>query len=353
MTMVDRSMARWVAGLVLPVMISGTAVVGTVRPAAAQTVRQVFEKVAPSVVVIRARGREVTAGGLDRYTETGSGVLVSADGKVMTAAHVVHALDEISVEFLGGETVTARVAASEPGADLSLLQLDRVPPGSKAAVMADTSTVHVGDPIVIVGAPYGLSYSLSTGHISARWAPNTVYKSMPLAEFFQTDAVINTGNSGGPMFNMRGEVVGIVSHNISQSGGSEGLGFVVTLNTAKALLLDKKSFWSGLEIHALTDQLADLLNLPGRQTGFLVKTVAKDSPADRMGLRGATMLVPIGGQQVPLGGDIVMSVDGTPATVANAAKIREALGRLAPGGTFKVTILRGGEVLELVGHAAP
>jgi serine protease Do len=342
---------RWIAWFVLPVMISGGVLVGAVRPVAAQTVRQVFEKVAPSVVVIRARGREVTASGLDRYTETGSGVLVSTDGKVMTAAHVVHALDEISVEFLGGETVTAHVVASEPGADLSLLQLDRVPPGTPAAVMADTALVRVGDQIIVVGAPYGLSYALSVGHISARWAPNTVYRSMPLAEFFQTDAVINTGNSGGPMFNMKGEVIGIVSHNISKSGGSEGLGFVVTLNTAKALLLEKKSFWSGLEVHPLTDQLADLLNLPGRQTGILVKTVAKDSPADRIGLRGATMIVPIDGQQVPLGGDIVMSVDGVPATVANAPKIRDTLSRLASGGTFKVTILRSGEVLELTGRA--
>jgi serine protease Do len=347
--MVDRR-ARWMAGLVLPIMISGDVLIGAVRPVAAQTVRQVFDGVAPSVVVIRARGREVTTSGLDRYTETGSGVLISADGKVMTAAHVVHALDEITVDFLGGETVTARVVASEPGADLSLLQLDRVPPASRAAGMADTSTVQVGDQVIVVGAPYGLSHSLSVGHISARWAPNTVYPTMPLAEFFQTDAVINTGNSGGPMFNMKGEVVGIVSHNISKSGGSEGLGFVVTLDTAKRLLLDRKSFWSGLEIHPLTDQLADLLNLPGRQTGFLVKTVAKDSPADRLGLRGATMLVPIGGQQVPLGGDVVMSVEGTPATVPNVAKIRDTLSRLAPGATFKVTILRAGEVLELIGR---
>ena len=82
----------------------------------------------------------------------------------------------------------------------------------------------MGDQVIVVGAPYGLSYSLSVGYISARWAPNTVYKTMPLAEFFQTDAVINTGNSGGPLFGMNGEVVGIVSHNISKSGGSEGRG---------------------------------------------------------------------------------------------------------------------------------
>jgi S1-C subfamily serine protease len=102
------------------VFVTGVLVVGP-APAAAQTVREVFEKVAPSVVVIRGRGRDVSASGQTRYTETGSGVLVSKDGQVMTASHVVHSLDEISVEFLGGETVTAQVIASEPAADLSLL----------------------------------------------------------------------------------------------------------------------------------------------------------------------------------------------------------------------------------------
>ena len=339
------------AGLVLVATVVCSLLTWPSGPAAAQTVREVFQKVAPSVVVIRARGRDVEAGGETRFTETGSGVLISTDGQVMTAAHVVHSMDEIAVEFLGGETVSARVVASEPAADLSLLQLDRVPPGAMVSPMADSSTMHVGDPVVIVGAPYGLSYSLSAGYISARWAPNTVYKSMPMAEFFQTDAVINTGNSGGPMFNMKGEVIGIVSHNISKSGGSEGLGFVVTLNTARQLLLEKRSFWGGLEGVFLTDELADLLNLPARSTGFMVKSVAKNSPGDHIGLRGSRMLVKIGGEDVPLGGDIVMSVDGLAMSAANAAKIRDMIARLPSGAPFQVSILRAGQVLELTGKA--
>jgi serine protease Do len=322
---------------------------GGLVPAGAQTVRQVFEKVSPSVVVIRARGRDVTASGQTRFSETGSGVLISADGKVMTAAHVVHAMDEISVEFLGGDTVAARVVSSEPAADLSLLQLDRVPPGAKVAAMADSSTMHVGDQVIVVGAPYGLSHSLSVGYISARWPPNSVYKTMPLAEFFQTDATINTGNSGGPMFSMKGEVIGIVSHNISKGGGSEGLGFVVTLNTAKQLLLEKRSFWSGLEGIVLSDSLADLLNLPPRASGYLVKTVAKGSPADEIGLRGSTQIVNISGQEVPLGGDIILSVEGIPVVGANVGKIRDAMNNLPAGAPYKVSILRAGRVLELTG----
>ena len=319
-------------------------------PAHAQTVREVFEKVAPTVVVIRAKGRDVTAGGQTRFTETGSGVLVSSDGQVMTAAHVVHAMDEITVEFLGGETVTAQVVASEPAADLSLLKIERVPPGSRVAVMADSSAADVGDQVLVVGAPYGLRHSLSVGYISARWAPNTVYRSMPLAEFFQTDAVINTGNSGGPMFRMNGEVVGIVSHNISKGGGSEGLGFVVTLNTARQLLLERRSFWSGLEGVLLTDRVADLLNLPPNATGYIIKTVAKDSPADRIGLRGGTQIVTIDGESVPLGGDIILSIEGIHASAANLAKIRDILAGSPSGTSYKVSVLRAGRVLELTGR---
>ena len=346
-----RSALRWYAGLVLIAAVAGTVVVTAPGPLEAQTVRDLFKKVTPSVVVIRAKGRDVTTGGQIGFTETGSGVLISKDGKVMTAAHVVHSMDTISVEFLGGETVSARVISSEPAADLSMLQLDRVPPGATVSPMADSSKVQVGDQIMIVGAPYGLSYSLSVGYISARWAPNTVYKTMPLAEFFQTDATINTGNSGGPMFAMNGDVIGIVSHNISKGGGSEGLGFVVTMDTAKKLLLEKKSFWSGLEGVVLSDRVADILNLPNRASGFIVKTVAKDSPGDQIGLRGSTMLVPIAGQEIPLGGDIIMTVNGISAGSANLAKIRDSMSTLPPGGTFKVSILRAGQILELTGKA--
>src|SRR5713101_5191053 len=277
---------------------------------AAQTPGEVFRKVTPSVVVIKAKGHDVSASGQVRFLETGSGVLISADGKVMTAAHVVASMDEISVEFLGGETVSAKVIASESAADLSLILLERVPAGARVAKMANSDTVRVGDPVYIVGAPYGLSYSLSAGLISARWAPNTVHKAMPLAEFFQTNATINTGNSGGPMFNAAGEVIGIVSHNISKSGGSEGLGFVVTMNTAKRLLLQRRLFYSGLEGEFLSDDLANLLNVPNNMGGFLVTKVAKGSMADKAGLRGGTSVIPFDGQQVVVGGDIILWING-------------------------------------------
>jgi len=320
-------------------------------PAAAQAVGDVFRRVSPSVVVIRSRGRDVSATGQVRFGEIGSGVLISADGKVMTAAHVVHAMDEIAVEFIGGETVRARVVASEPAADLSLIQLERVPANVKVAKLANSDSVRVGDQVLIVGAPYGLAYSLSVGYISARWPPNTVYPAFPLAEFLQTDATINTGNSGGPMFSMAGEVVGIVSHNISKGGGSEGLGFVVTINTAKELVLGRRSIWSGLEGHTLSGDLAAIFNLP-QPAGYLIKTVAKGSPAEEAGIRGGTKTAVIDGETLVVGGDVLLAVDGIPAgNLDDYLRMRQHLQRLAPGAQIKVTVLRAGRVLDLVGKA--
>ena len=316
----------------------------------AQPLGEVFRKVNPSVVVIRAKGSDVEAsGGLTRFSEIGSGVLISADGKVMTAAHVVHAMDDIQVEFLGGETVAARVVSSEPAADLALLQLGRVPAGAMVAPMADSDTVRVGDPVVVIGAPYGLGHSMSAGWISARWPANSVYHAMPLAEFLQTNATINTGNSGGPMFNMSAEVIGIVSHNISKSGGSEGLGFVVTINTARKLLLERPSFWSGLEGRLITGPIAQILNLP-QPTGYLVKSVARGSAGDAVGLRGGAVLATIMGEPLVVGGDIILTVQGIPVgEAADHRRVRDILDSVPPGGDFAMTVLRLGHVIELKG----
>ncbi len=330
-------------------LLAGATLLALGVPAQAQSLVEVFRKANPSVVVIRARGRDVGAGGVTRFSETGSGVLVSADGRVMTAAHVVNAMDEITVEAIGGERVSAKVVSSEPAADLSLLQLERVPASMQVAKLGDSSTVRVGDQVIVIGAPYGLAHSMSAGWISARWPPNTVYKSMPLAEFFQTTATINTGNSGGPMFSMAGEAIGIVSHNISKSGGSEGLGFVVTINTARKLLLEKQSFWSGIDGTMLTGELAAIFNVP-EPPAFLVKTVAKGSSAWDMGLLGGDKIATIGGQQIAVGGDIIVSVDGIHVgSDDNLERIQHRLAGTPAGTPFKMKVLRAGKIVELTG----
>jgi serine protease Do len=336
-------MARPLATLALALLFAA--------PALAQgqneSLGDAYRRVSTSVVVIRARGQEVTEDGLVRFKEVGSGVLISADGKVATAAHVVQQMEDITVEFLGEDPVAARVYASEQWADISILQLSVVPRGATVAKLVDSEPVLIGDPVFLVGAPYGLSYSLSQGVISARWAPDTVTKEFPLAEFFQTDAVMNTGNSGGPMFNRAGDVIGIVSHNISKSGGSEGLGFAVTANTVRSLLVERnRRFW-GFDAMLVAGDMAQALKVP-QSGGFLVKQVAKDSVAAQLGLRGGNRVAIVDGQRIVVGGDILLKIQGiTMASAADRARVLKELEGLKVGDDLRVTILRDGEVAEL------
>ena len=316
--------------------------------AAAETLGEAYRRINPSVVVIRAKGSEVTEEGVSRFREIGSGVLISADGKVATAAHVVHTMEEVAVEFLGEDPTPARVIASEPRADISILQVSVVPRDAVVAKLTDSDPVRVGDTIFIIGAPYGLAHSLSAGIISARWEPDTVNRDFPLAEFFQTDAVINTGNSGGPMFTRAGELIGIVSHNITKSGGSEGLGFVVTSNTVRKLLLEQNRRWYGLDLMLVTGGMAEALKVP-QPGGFLVKQVVKESLAGQIGLRGGNRIGIVEGQHLVVGGDIILAVqDMTVASNEDMAKVLKTLEKIKPGDELRVKILRDDKVEELV-----
>jgi len=334
---------------ILTVIFAAAVLPAFVPAVQAQNLEEIFRKVSPSVVVVRAKGRDVGATGVTHFTETGSGVLISDSGRVMTAAHVVNGMDEITVEGIGGEVVHATIVSANAAADVSLLQLERVTKAMRVATVGDSDAVSVGQQIMIVGAPYGLAYSMSVGWISARWAPNTIFRDMPLAEFLQTTATINTGNSGGPVFNVAGEVIGIVSQNISKSGGSEGLGFLVTVNSARKLLVLRKVFWGALQGVLLSSDLAALLNVPA-PSGFLVKTVAQGSMAWSMGLQGGNRIVTIDGKAVPLGGDVILSVDDIPVVSEdNIEKIRNHLAATRPGTPFKMTVLRAGKIIELTG----
>ncbi len=170
---------------------------------------------------------------------------------------------------------------------------------------------------------------------------------MELAEFFQTESAVNKGNSGGPMFNTNGEVIGVVSHILSQSGGFEGLSFVTSIKTAKELLLDQKSFWGGMEGIVLEGALADIFNLPQKK-GTLVQRIAPGSPAEAIGLRGGTIPAQIGDRQLFLGGDILLAAGGISYAEEGAyGKIREYLVSLNPGDVMTVQVLRAGVVRTL------
>jgi S1-C subfamily serine protease len=321
--------------------------------ARAESLSEVFKKVNPSVVVILTQEKEITPATGTRLVSVeglGSGVLVSADGRVLTAAHVVQTADAVAVKFLDGETLGASVVYSEPAADVALLQLQRAPRAPEVARLGDSDTVNVGDQVFVVGAPLGIGHTLTVGHVSGRRGPDVGPGDMRMAEYFQTDAAISPGNSGGPLFNMSGDVVGIVSHILSRSGGSEGLGFAITSNVARHLLLEEKSLWSGLSGTLLSGDLARVLNIPPPGAGLLIEKIAGGSPAERFGLRAGTLRAMIGDDDLILGGDIVLAVQGISLGDANGyVLVRRTLSEARAGESVTVTILRSGTTLNLTG----
>lgn len=320
--------------------------------AGANSLSKVFQQVNPAVVLVLTKERgyssvelgqtvTISKGGL------GSGIVISRDGLVMTSAHVVQVADAVVVRFLDGTMVGAKVVGSTTQADVALLQLDPVPDNLLAAELGDSNNVNIGDEIFVIGAPYGIDHTLTVGYMSGRRHPEVACNSLLPIEFLQTDAAINKGNSGGPMFSMDGKVIGIVSHILSHSGGSEGLGFAVSINTAKELLLKQKSVWTGLEAYLVSGSLAKALNVP-QEAGLLIQRVADDSPGDRLGLRPGVISVEIGGKHLLLGGDIVLEVRGIPVStdLEHTCQIRQRVVGLNDG-NIDMKVLRDGKVVNL------
>jgi S1-C subfamily serine protease len=325
----------------------------SVGQAGAQTLGELFKRVNPAVAVIYTAERTVVEEAPDQLVNVGgigSGFLFSDKGEVITAAHVVQAADRVVVEFANGERIRASVVSSNPSADVALLQLESRPAGVVPVRLGDSDLVEVGDEVFIIGAPLGVSHTLTVGHVSARRHSRNAVGGLINAELLQTDAAINQGNSGGPMFNMNGEVIGIVSHIISQTGGFTGLGFVITSNVAREILLERPPLWSGVDIFNLTEDLGRILNVPAPHTGMLVQRVAQGSLGERLGLKGGTIALPIPGSErkLILGGDIVLSIQGVRIDGTEEAldRLDELFSNLRPGSPITLLVLRAGEQFE-------
>lgn len=310
-------------------------------PAAAAELVDLFKRVDPAVVEIFT-----TEGGAAGATGLGSGFVISGDGLVVTAAHVVQIADAVVVRYLSGETAPALIVASDPQADVALIRVEWMPPGTPVLTLGDSDLVEVGDQIFVVGAPMGMSHTLSVGYVSARRSSPALFGGLEPVELLQTDAVINRGNSGGPMFNLSGEVIGVVSHILTVTGGAEGLGFVASSNLARRVLLEEPSLWSGMSGVLLEGEIAAAFHLP-QQAGILVQRVAAGSPAESLGLRGGTLPARVGDLELLLGGDVILSVQGIRLDEPDAAgRIRAAI---APGAgpRIGVEVLRAGRVVPL------
>lgn len=278
----------------------------------------------------------------------GSAVLVSED-ELLTAAHVVDGASAMRVLFKDGTKIEATVVASIQASDIALIKLDKpyldVPP----ATLADSDDTPIGSPVYIIGSPFGISQTLSIGHLSGRLNRGEMAGGAPI-EFLQTDTAINTGNSGGPMFNADGEVIGIVSFILTKSGGFDGIGFATSVNTAKEALLNSSGILAGFEGVMLSEEVASALNLP--QPGLILHRVTPESVAGKAGLRAGTIPATINGQSLLLGGDVILEINGLVcATPHDFRLVQESTLNMDQNDTYAIKVYRDGEILELYAGA--
>jgi serine protease Do len=279
----------------------------------------------------------------------GSGVLVSKDGLIWTAAHVVQSAELVQVEFLDGEVYEANVLSSNPMADVALLKINGEfeLKDKKVVKIGNSDMQNIGDDIFVIGAPFGIKQSLSKGIISGKHYPDTLNNSFMNVEFLQTDAAINIGNSGSPMFNMKGEIIGVTSRIHSASGSFNGIGFAISSNTAKRLLMDQPNVWTGMNSIVLTGDVAKALNIP-QESGLLVLSLSSKGSASKIGLRGGFIDATIDGVELLIGGDIILNYAGFNFSQLNVQNlINEKLETYKKGDSVSMTILRQGKIITI------
>jgi serine protease Do len=238
-----------------------------------------------------------------REHSLGSGVVVTADGVILTNNHVIEHADKIRVALSDGREFDAKVVGTDPESDLGVLRLEqddgKKVENLKPLAMGNSSQLRLGDVVLAVGDPFGVGQTVTMGIVSAKGRANVGIEQYE--DFIQTDAAINPGNSGGALVNMRGELVGINTAIISRSGGYQGVGFAIPSNMAepimKSLLEDGtvKRGWLGVGIQDLTPELADALGIP-KTKGVLVSQIESGSPAAKAGLQAKDVILKLNGQ---------------------------------------------------------
>ncbi len=231
----------------------------------------------------------------------GSGFIIDAkEGIVVTNNHVIDGADEIDVIFKDGVKLKAELIGRDSKTDIALLKIDPKTHPLKSVPLGDSDAIRIGDWVMAIGNPFGLGGSVSLGIVSAR---NRNINSGPYDDFIQTDAAINKGNSGGPLFNMNGEVIGINTAIISPSGGSIGIGFSIPSNMAKGVIAQLRQFgetrrgWLGVRIQPVTDDIAESLGMK-KATGALVAGIVKGGPVDDGSIQPGDVIVKFDGKDV-------------------------------------------------------
>jgi len=280
----------------------------------------------------------------------GSGFLIDTDGHILTNNHVVQGAQTIEVSFGDHNTYKARFLGADTLNDIALLQIDTKGKKLTPLPLGDSRSLLVGQRVLAIGNPFGFQSTLTTGVVSSLGRTVQTGENTFIDEAIQTDAAINRGNSGGPLLNSRGEVIGINSAIVSPSGTSAGIGFAIPINTAKRVAEDLitqgrvRRATLGAEGRTLWPNLADALNLPVQQ-GVLIERVDPSGPAARAGLRGGSRAILAGLRELRIGGDVIIAVNGE--KVGSQSDLNLLLNRARPGDTVKITVIRDGKKVDV------
>ena len=327
----------------LPAASAAATAAETPAPAAAPGARRVQAVVAQSSpAVVKVTSGEQGAGG-----RLGSGFLVDRRGRILTNAHVLTDADEAVVTFDDGTESPAEVLGRDESTDLAVLRAEDVPDGVRPLPLGRSTGLVVGDPVLAIGSPFGLERTATTGIVSALKRIISAPNDFEIQNVIQTDAAINQGNSGGPLLDAAGRVIGINSQIASESGGNDGIGFAVPIDTirpvADAIIAtgEPRHAWLGITGRQVTPEIADALGAP-EVRGVAVVSVDERGPARDAGLRPSTTPDEA---EVPRGGDIIVAVDGR--EVGDMADVSLAVSSRAVGEELELTVLRDGRRVDL------
>jgi putative serine protease PepD len=281
----------------------------------------------------------------------GSGFVIDKLGHVVTNYHVVENASRVEVSFSANDRMPATVVGTDPSTDIAVLKIRRAQNRSLTPLeLGSSGGVRVGDAVVAIGNPFGLERTVTAGIVSALQREITAPNGFAIDQVIQTDAAINHGNSGGPLLNAAGRVIGVNAQIETESGGNVGIGFAIPIDTVKEVvsqLIDHgrvEHAYLGVEMATITDELADHVRLPA-DTGVLILEVQANSPAASAGLRGGTTQVVVDGESYLVGGDVITEADGQ--LLESAEQLRSVVTAKEPGDDLALEIHRDDETLEV------
>jgi S1-C subfamily serine protease len=288
----------------------------------------IYDRASRAVVEIAATASAGSQGGAQ-----GSGFVYDRDGHVVTNQHVVAGASSVSVSFWNGTERPATLVGTDPSTDLAVLRVDGPRSLLEPLRLASSTAVRVGDPVLAFGSPFGLEGTVTSGIVSALHREMTAPNTYIITDTIQTDAAINHGNSGGPLLDRQGRVIGVNAQIESDSGGSDGVGFAIPSNTVHAIV-------EQLIAHGAVEHAYLGIRMTWTPRGVAVTEVLPGTPADEAGLNAATGTTLVDGQRQPTGGDIIVELDGEQIT--SDVALQSAVDAHRPGDEVSVVVVRNG-----------